>query len=236
MNMMSENINELISALALAQGQIRGAVKDSDNPFFKSKYADLNSIWNACREALSMHGLAVAQTMFENEKGDLFLQTTLGHSSGQWIKSNLPINIQSSKEGSRVNELQLLGSAITYLRRYALAAIVGVAPDEDDDGNAAGGYKAKQAKSYEKTSSSVPKKITDKQAYDLETILDECDPSYKKWFLDVAKKHYGIENISEIPQERFEKMRLDANKNREDYIKKQSEQYADQEMAASEIQ
>lgn len=130
--MNSENINELITALSKAQGEMSAAAKDCNNPFYKSKYADLNSVWNACRDALSKNGLAVVQSMHKDERGEPFLRTTLGHSSGQWMSSWLPIT--PAKDGSK-NELQALGSTLTYLRRYSLAAIVGVAPDEDDDGN-----------------------------------------------------------------------------------------------------
>ena len=144
--MNSENINELLTALSKAQGKMTAASKDSSNPFYKSKYADLNSIWSACREALSENGLSVVQTMHKEESGQLYMKTTLGHSSGQWMASMLPI--VPAKDGSK-NELQALGSTLTYLRRYMLAAIVGVAPDEesDDDGNRAGGqYKLNQGK------------------------------------------------------------------------------------------
>jgi hypothetical protein len=144
MSLQSENINELITSLSKAQGKMTAAAKDSANPFFKSKYADLSSVWNACREALSENGLAVIQTMNHMPEGDMMLVTTLGHSSGQWMRSYLPIKIKDTKN-EKTNELQLLGSCLTYLRRYALAAIVGVAPDEDDDGNSGVGYQAPKA-------------------------------------------------------------------------------------------
>jgi hypothetical protein len=140
----SESINELMGALAKAQGIMSGAAKDSSNPFFKSKYADLSSVWNACRESLSQHGLCVSQTMNMDEEGSMCIITTLAHSSGQWMRSYLPIKI-TPEPGKKINELQVLGSALTYLRRYALAAIVGVCPDEDDDGNAAVGYSTQKA-------------------------------------------------------------------------------------------
>lgn len=231
---MSEQINELMSALAKAQGQMSGALKDSDNPFFRSKYADLNSVWNACREALSANGLAVVQApKYDVEKGT-YLLTILGHSSGQWISSSLPINIQTAKEG-RVNELQLLGSAITYLRRYALSAIVGVAPDEDDDGNGAVGYKAPPSKSYSKNEKESLRKeeknITDIQAKELQMILDECDPGYVKSFFNHAKKQHNADNLTQMPGHLYERIKKAAIENRDAYFKKQSEQYNNQELA-----
>lgn len=124
----SEKIDELGAALAKAQGQIEGAKKDSANPFFKSKYADLASVWDACRKHLSENGLSVTQCPEEAENG-ISIETMLLHSSGQWIKSRYTMPV------SKI-DAQAVGSAITYARRYALASIVGVAP-EDDDGNAA---------------------------------------------------------------------------------------------------
>lgn len=128
--LQSENIAELAAALAKAQGSIGNAVKDSANPFFKSKYADLTSVREACQEHLSKAGIAVIQSP-TFVSGAQYLCTTLAHSSGQWMRGFYPINPVK-------NDPQGVGSAITYARRYALAAMTGVAP-EDDDGNAASG-------------------------------------------------------------------------------------------------
>ena len=129
--MKSDQINELASALSKAQGQIKGAIKDTSNPFFKSKYADLASVWDACREPLSNNGLSVMQTTIGDDPTKVTVVTTLAHTSGQWIQGQLTLMPAKA-------DPQGIGSAITYARRYALAAIVGVAPD-DDDGNAASG-------------------------------------------------------------------------------------------------
>lgn len=138
----SEQINELASALAKAQGEITGALKDSANPFFKSKYADLASCWDACRGPLSKHGLAVFQAAettnelqgVQRDEVHLALTTTLAHSSGQWMRSTLRVNPKDDTP-------QAMGSALTYARRYALTAMVGVA-QVDDDGNAGSGRSA----------------------------------------------------------------------------------------------
>jgi hypothetical protein len=126
----SEQINEIAAALAKAQGVITGAVKDSANPFFKSKYADLASVWDACRKPLSDNGLSVVQSP-EANGAVVTLETILLHSSGQWFRNTLTV---SAKEDSP----QAIGSAITYLRRYVLQSFAGVAP-EDDDAEAAHG-------------------------------------------------------------------------------------------------
>jgi hypothetical protein len=125
----SESIASLAKALSAAQGSIKSALKDSNNPFFKSKYADLASVWESCRPALSSNGLAVTQsTAFVGEL--LVLETMLMHLSGEWVSSVYPISpVKSDPQG--------VGSAITYARRYSLSALVGVVAGEDDDGNAA---------------------------------------------------------------------------------------------------
>jgi hypothetical protein len=132
MTEQSETINALASALSKAQGQITGALKDSSNPFFKTKYADLASVWDACRDQLSANGLCVIQTL-SNKEDQIVVTTTLAHSSGEWIRGELAVKpVKSDPQG--------IGSAITYARRYTLAAIVGVA-QIDDDAEAAMGRK-----------------------------------------------------------------------------------------------
>lgn len=128
----SESIAALAAALSKAQASITGALKDSANPFFKSRYADLASCWDACRKPLTDNGLAVIQTI-EAGEGRAVLVTTLCHASGEWIKSYCPI---LTKDDSPQGQ----GSGITYARRYALAAIVGLA-QIDDDAEAAQGRK-----------------------------------------------------------------------------------------------
>lgn len=127
---MSENIGELAGAMAKAQGEMRGAVKDADNPFFKSKYADLAAVLDACREALSKNQIAVFQTTEPDSEG-IIVVTTLAHSSGQWLRGKLRVRPQK-------NDPQAIGSAITYARRYSLAAIAGVAQVDDDAESAMG--------------------------------------------------------------------------------------------------
>lgn len=127
--MKSDNINELALALSKAQSQMKGATKDSSNPFFKSKYADLSSVWDACRDPLSKNGLCIIQTISVDVNTGTVLVTTLAHSSGQWIDSQYPI-IPIKPDP------QSMGSAVTYARRYALMAIVGIAPEDDDGNNA----------------------------------------------------------------------------------------------------
>jgi hypothetical protein len=139
--MQSEQINELALALSRAQSHMTGALKDSANPFYKSRYADLNSVWDACRNQLSGNGLSVIQTT--DLVGDIVVvRTTLAHSSGQWIAGVLPV--KAKDDGP-----QAQGSGITYARRYALAAIVGLA-QIDDDAEAAQGRAAPAVREIQK--------------------------------------------------------------------------------------
>jgi hypothetical protein len=125
----SESIKELASALAKAQGQIKGALKTESNPFFKSKYADLASVVEAIREPLSTNGLSYVQIAHSLENSAA-IETMILHSSGEWLSCGA-VSVPVSKA-----DAQGFGSAMTYARRYSLSAAFGVAP-EDDDGNAA---------------------------------------------------------------------------------------------------
>lgn len=125
----SPELDQLATALAIAQGSIQGAVKDRTNPAFKSSYADLASVWDACRAALSANGLSVSQHPGRLEDGSATVTTILLHKSGQHISSVCAALPRDQSPAA-------VGSVVTYLRRYALAAAVGVAP-EDDDGQAA---------------------------------------------------------------------------------------------------
>ena len=125
---MSPTIGALAAALAKAQGEMGHAKKDAMNPHFRSRYADLASVWEAARAPLAKNGLAVIQTSAETERGAC-IDTTLVHASGECISGRLTLPVTKS-------DAQGFGSAITYARRYGLAAILGIAAD-DDDGNAA---------------------------------------------------------------------------------------------------
>ena len=138
----SDSIANLTLALSIVQGKMTHAIKDSANPFFKSKYADLESVWDVCRSLLSENGLAVMQfpgdinfVQLEKENGDIniatkmSLTTIISHKSGEFISQEMSVPVTKA-------DAQGAGSALTYMRRYALAAVVGVV-QADDDGNAA---------------------------------------------------------------------------------------------------
>ncbi len=124
----SESITELAAALCDAQAAMGGAVKDSSNPFFKSKYADLGSVIKAIKEPFAAHGLSYTQFPCSGENG-IGVTTRLMHKSGQWLESSFTLPMVK-------NDPQAAGAAITYARRYALQAMAGI-PTADDDAESA---------------------------------------------------------------------------------------------------
>lgn len=126
----SEQINELAAALASAQAVMEGASKDATNPHFKSRYATLASVWDAARKPLTDNGLSVVQTARADGPA-VTVETMLAHKSGQWVRDALTTTARDAGP-------QSVGSCVSYLRRYTLAAMVGIAP-EDDDAEAAQG-------------------------------------------------------------------------------------------------
>lgn len=118
----------IAAALAKAQTEMGPALKQSNNPAFRSKYADLGNVIDACLPALNSNGIAVIQPIGEDDMGR-FVKTVLVHSSGETLECRVPLIIGK-------NDMQGFGSAVTYARRYGLMAMAGIAP-EDDDGNAA---------------------------------------------------------------------------------------------------
>ena len=168
--MRSPSIAKLAEALSKAQGSMKGAVKDSTNPHFRSKYADLESVWGACRDALRENALSVAQLAAPaTQAGHIAVETVLMHSSGEWLSGVLELPVTKY-------DPQGVGSAWTYARRYALAAIVGVAPVEDDDANTA-------------SSGSTAKTITD-----TDQVLSKPRPDYAfRKAMDAEKQRLGEE-------------------------------------------
>lgn len=136
----SEQLNELAAALAIAQGEIENASKASQNPHFKSRYADLAEVLNTVRPVFSRHGLSISQ--FPSfDAGVVSVETILLHKSGQWMSGTISAPISKL-------DAQNVGSATTYCRRYSLAAVAGIA-QEDDDANAAVGHAPRQQRQPE---------------------------------------------------------------------------------------
>ena len=124
----SETITAIIPALLKAQGEFAPAVKAKVNPHFKSKYVPLDAVLDAIAEPLRKNGIGILQPT-DVQDARIMLVTRLVHESGEWIEGRYPVHpVKADPQGE--------GSALTYARRYALMALVGIAP-EDDDGNAA---------------------------------------------------------------------------------------------------
>jgi hypothetical protein len=132
----SETIGKLAAALVKAQIQMRPAIKDSNNPFFKSKYADLKEVIDTVKIPLNSFGITFLQIVEVDEQGRQVVETTLLHESGEFISGKTLVVT------AKQNDPQALGSAITYAKRYGLQAMCGI-PTEDDDGEAAMARKQK---------------------------------------------------------------------------------------------
>lgn len=126
----SDSIDLISAALAKAQSEFTPALKDSTNPHFKSKYADLASVWAVVQGPMSRNGLAIVQSPEEGPERSLQIVTRLCHSSGQYFEGVLTLYPADQRP-------QTTGSCITYGRRYSAMGMLGIVPDDDDDGNAA---------------------------------------------------------------------------------------------------
>lgn len=126
----SEQVNEYVAAMVVAQRQFGAAKKDSLNPHFGSKYADLAAVWDACSGPLSENGLIVSQDVTRDEHG-VSVTTRVTHASGQWMEFG-PLCVPLDKPNAHG-----VGSATTYGRRFSLSAALGIVADVDDDGNTA---------------------------------------------------------------------------------------------------
>jgi hypothetical protein len=172
----SESIVKLSEALAAAQGELENAHKTSSNPHFKSKYADLAEVLNTVRPVLSKHGLAVTQWPSFSD-GVVSVETVLTHKTGEWMA-----NIASAP--LERNTAQGVGSAVTYLRRYSLAAMAGIA-QEDDDGNAASEREARA-----KPAPKPVETIDTERAALLDNNIKACGGN-----LDAILSHYEVESL-----------------------------------------
>ena len=177
----SENIAALAAALSKAQAEIQDPIKDTDNDFFKSSYANLHTVLSAVRPVFGEHGLSVIQLPC-GDGGNVGLVTRLLHESGEWIEGDaLSINIGNAK-----NPAQAAGAVITYLRRYALSACAGVF-QADDDGNV--------------LANTGPVYVTTEHAANIDTLIDEVGADRKKFLA-----HFKVAKVTEIPETRYDEV------------------------------
>lgn len=179
----SESINEIAGALAKAQGDMKSAAKDSTNPHFKSKYADLASCWEACREPLAKNGLSVVQGA-SAEAERVTVTTLLLHTSGQWVRDALTTTARDAGA-------QSIGSAITYGRRYGLSSMVGIAPDEDDAEAAQGRGNGKAAAATAAVLAMPPAGYAD-WLIDMEAVTDEGIIAFRAAFKNSKREYLDI--------------------------------------------
>lgn len=175
----STEISEFAAAFCAAQAVMGVALKDSNNPHFKSKYADLTSVWAAAASALKEHGLSVMQFPGACEGGQLHMTTQIMHKSGQWMRSSMSIPLAK-------NDAQAYGSAVTYARRYAMSAALGIVQD-DDDGNAAS------------APAPAPEKISKDQAAELMALIEATGTEITSFC-----KYYKTDAVAHLPASKFD--------------------------------
>lgn len=183
----SDEINEIAKSLSELQGNMNPARKDKINPYFKSYYSDLPSLWEAIRDLLPENGLAVVQDAVTMEIG-VSIITRVIHTSGQWIEFG-PLIVPLAK-----NDAQAVGSAISYGKRYALGAALGIVAEVDDDGN-----KATQAAKKQENKRPIgnSKPITQEQVADLFDIID-CEERGK-----AICAHFKVKHFRELTQDSY---------------------------------
>jgi hypothetical protein len=212
----SDQINEIATALAKAQAAMKPAVKDAVNPAFRSKYADLTAVWDACRIPLTAQGIATVHDV-EAAADAIAVTTRLVHTSGQWIECG-PLVVPLAKRDAHG-----VGSATSYAKRYALSAAVGIVSDDDDGNAATEAAPPPRAKSAPKTADKPPARET------VNTVTGEIQapttssaislPQRKRLYV-IAKKHgwtdaevktllstkYGLASSADIPWIKYDEI------------------------------
>jgi hypothetical protein len=185
----SESVANLAVALVNVQAEIHNPKNTADNPFYKSKYCPLQDVLNLTRPILSKHGLSVIQSP-SGDGESISIHTMIIHTTGEWIEFD-PLKLKAEKLTP-----QGAGSAITYGRRYSLSAVVGIASEDDDDGN-----------TYEK-----PNKLSDAQVKRLYAIAKSNNygvPDVKKAVMALGKTQ-----VEDLTKQEYDKLieRMEAKK------------------------
>jgi hypothetical protein len=191
----SEQTNELFTALAKAQGELSNVLVDAKNPHFKNEYATLDSLLEKIRPIFSKNGLALIQVpLCENDKH--FLETMVTHSSGQFYSSTMALICSK-------NDMQQLGSAMTYARRYMAEGAAGVTKTQDDDAEGATVQDAKPKDPVQPKVPNIPSYMTDNRIKMIYALCKEA-----KWSEDHLRKfvkhQFGLESNRLLTREQFE--------------------------------
>jgi hypothetical protein len=188
----SESIGKIAEALAAFQAEVKDPARDKDNPYFKSKYVAIDGLLAAVRPILAKHGLSVIQSTGGNGQ-DISVTTEILHTSGEWIRTDALVlkAVKADPQGA--------GSAVTYGRRYSLSAALGVAWDDDDDGNAAStppkAEKKAAPKAKTKEAPKAPRKVDSLLA--IAAAAKEIGVTNDD-IKEVMRRHYNKETSSEL--------------------------------------
>ena len=188
MTLQSEDITEITAAMVKVQGEMGPAIKGKVNPFFKSSYATLGDVWESCRDVLQANGIAVIQGA-RLVDGKACMETKLVHISGQWFSSLW--EMMPAKE-----DPQSMGSAITYMRRYSLSAMVGILA-EDDDGNAASRTPAKMEANRAKADNVAAKHVGNYLDKDVAN-LPRNKQEWQEWFVMFKVVIDGCKSVGQL--------------------------------------
>jgi hypothetical protein len=181
----SQDLAELAAAIIEVQAEMPKIPKTSDNPFFKSKYADLADVKTLADPIITKHGLAVTQWPSNNDKGDT-LVTMLLHRSGQFIKSEMQLHLTKA-------DAQGQGSALTYARRYAYMASLGLVADADDDGHQAAQPQSNRSGAKPKRSAGAAARKADPETGEVlhnltKNMLDKIAGPDRQKFMDQVER------------------------------------------------
>lgn len=183
----NEPAKTFAEAFIALQAKIKNAVKDSTNPAFKSRYADLSAVWDAIKGPLHDNGFAVVQSP-DFDSSEMWLKTTILHVSGEKIEGRYPLRpVKHDPQG--------YGSALTYARRYSISAMLGVIADDDDDGNAASGTAGNGGGAS--FSNSGPK-INEAQAKTLLDLIEKTGSDIEKFCA-----HFKIQAVPDLPASKW---------------------------------
>jgi len=207
----SNEINEIAKAMSAAQGEMMPAEKTATNPFFKSRYTNLTSVWDSIKIPLKTNSLTVWQDVVTTD-GGISVTTRIVHCSGQWVEFG-PLEIPLSRK-----DAQSIGSAASYGKRYAICAALGVVSDEDcDDGEKAMGRDEKkvEAPKYKEPATKVyPKNIdtnkcqliNDDQQMEISNLFETHGEEFKKDVFDRLKK-FGVTDVKMLTPQLYDRVK-----------------------------